>query len=71
MKNIPNIAPPSANPATLDPVTARMRKMEKGMSGERERSSMAMKIPMSTAEPTRRPMVVAEPQPSEEASTRA
>ena len=71
MKNIPNMAPPSAKPATFEPVTARMRKIENGMIGARERSSMATKIAISSAEPTRRPIVVAEVQPSEEASTSA
>ena len=71
MKIIPNTAPPRARLATFEPVTARMRKIENGMMGARERSSIATKRARSAAEAPISPRVWADAQPAESASTSA
>ena len=55
MKIIPKTAPPSATAATLDPVTARIRKIDSGMIGAGERLSMTTNPAKRTAE------IIAEP----------
>ena len=70
-KNIENSEAPTRMPTTLAPVIVRMRKIEKGTSGARERRSIATKAISRSAAATRVPIVCAEPQPASSASTRA
>ena len=62
-KNMPKIEVPRRKPITFAPVSVRRLKMLSGTSGERERSSMAMKAAMSTAESTNAPIVLPEVHP--------
>ena len=55
----------------LAPVRVRMRKIENGTSGFRERSSITTKAANSASESAIRPSVLNEPQPALLASTTA
>jgi hypothetical protein len=70
-KNIEKSEAPTRMPTTLAPVIVRMRKIEKGTSGARERRSIATKAISRIAEAARVPIVCAEPQPALSASSRA
>jgi hypothetical protein len=70
-KNIEKSEAPTRMPTTLAPVIVRMRKIEKGTSGARERRSMTTKAVSSSAEATSVPIVWAEAQPALSASSRA
>jgi hypothetical protein len=49
-KNIENSEAPTSRPTTLAPVRVRIRKIEKGTSGLRARSSIATKVASRTSE---------------------
>ena len=70
-KNMLNSDAPVRRPTTLAPVSVLSRKIENGISGERERDSIATKAPSSPAPRASRPIVWAEPQPASGASTSA
>ena len=70
-KNIEKSEAPTRRPTTLAPVTVRTRKIEKGTSGARERSSIATKAASRISAATIVPIVWTEPQPAVSASSRA
>ena len=58
-------------PTTFAPVRVRLRKIENGISGEAERSSIATNAAISATEAASRPIVWPEPQPASGASISA
>ena len=66
-----NSEAPVRIPTTFAPVIVRLLKIENGISGEAERSSIATKAASSATAPASRPIVWPEPQPASGASISA
>ena len=67
IRNIENSAVPMMKPATLAPATVFVRSRPNRISGSGCRCSQTAKPARSTAEPAKKPIVFAEPQPFEPA----
>ena len=70
-KNMLNRDAPVRIPTTFAPVRVRFRKIEKGISGEAEPSSIATNAAIMAAAAASRPIVWPEPQPASGASISA
>src|SRR6478735_806922 len=70
-KNIEKSDAPTRMPTTLAPVRVRIRKIEKGTRGLRERSSITRKAAKRAKEPASSDRVLVDPQPAFSASTTA